>query len=235
MATLLELRTNVRNHLDFEAEEFTDAELNHFANEATNHIHSWANWSWLRTRTDVTVPTGAKQVAMSSILSGTLGKVLSIESPTHQLHEVSADEIRRWHLQDSSGKPTHYAVDRLADSQLLLWPQPEAEVVLTIEGKLKPARWATSDAATPDVDDGLEFAIEHWMLYRAYSQLGDGLKSQHHMDMAQQQIELQDVEDRANRSTTAMVIGGGERDQVPVRTMRKGYRRVRNQPYRLVD
>lgn len=193
MPTLADLRTLVRDTLDFTTADLPDSRLDQYFYDSFNQvINMERRWPFLQVSYSLSTVAGQRDYAITAIGVGDLREIASIVdtgSAGWKLAWASYDEMEAYYSgpNNISGQSTNWSTWA---ANLNLWPKPADVRTLTVRGYRKTSDWIAGGAATsPDCDDRLHRPLAMYALHRVYMEQEDTGMSTFYLDQYHALVE----------------------------------------------
>lgn len=221
MYTLQQFRDLVREHLELDVTDLSDALVGEFLLDAAQHCQyartSWPFYDQIWTFTTVIGDSDylKADLATNDPDGHTIAEIVRIRGDGRELQVQSARSYERNNPVGSvsTGEPMFWSE---WGSVITLDPQPTAEEALTLRGWRNPTDWVTPGVAGDESDMPAEFdrVILNWALGRAYGQQEQADTSVYYLDLAEVQLrQLVRSYDEPSPSEH-LIMGGGVRQYI---------------------
>jgi hypothetical protein len=168
---LSEIRAKVREVVDMDSADLSDALLNMYVIDGYERIIALdRRWPFFEKSWTLTTVEGQAAYTISGIGTGDVREITSIVDSTAgglRLTMIDhADGEALWlGSNDVAGTPRHFSVWQ---QSIYLWPKPDSVVTLNLRGYRKPSAWYGSDATEVDADDRLHQALVYYAIAQVY-------------------------------------------------------------------
>jgi hypothetical protein len=147
----------------------SDEQIDAVINEAYHELIGLAQWPFLRSTAQISLPAGSDSFESPVGFSEVTGISFSANSgESVRLQSTTVDELDR--LADESGEPFIYA--RVDDRNFVVWPSPNTSVALTIRGK-STVPSLSSDGDSPVFDEQFHPILSYRAAARMLAEEGD--------------------------------------------------------------
>jgi hypothetical protein len=168
---LSEIRTKVREVVDMDSTDLSDALLNMYIIDGYERMIALdRRWPFFEKSWTLTTVAEQPSYLLSGIGTGDVREVTSVvDNSAGGLRLTMVDHTDGEALwlgsNDVSGTPRHFSIWQ---QSLYLWPKPETAVTLYLRGYRKPTAWHDNDATEVDADERLHQSLVYYAIAQVY-------------------------------------------------------------------
>jgi hypothetical protein len=209
---LAEIRSKVREIVDMDTDDVSDALLNMYIKDGYDRMISLERrWPFLEKSYTLSTVNGQKGYTISAIGSGDVREITSVVEGSIggiRLTLVDHADAEAFWLgtQDTVGRPMHFSV---WEQKLYIWPTPDAAYTLALRGFRKPTDWTANDATQVDADDRLHQSLVYYAVAQLYQLQEDVQLARFYRDSFDEAVRLAASDILRVSSHRPLVYSGG--------------------------
>lgn len=168
---LNEIRTKVREVVDMDSTDISDALLSMYITDGYDRIITLERrWPFFEKSWTLTTVDGQAAYPIAGIGDGDVREITSVLDSSAGGIRLTlidhADGEALWlGANDQAGTPRHFSIWQ---QSIYLWPKPDGARTLSLRGYRKPTDWESDATAQVDADDRLHQALVYYAIANVY-------------------------------------------------------------------
>jgi len=209
---LSEIRSKVREIVDMDTTDVSDALLNMYIRDGYDRMISLERrWPFLEKSYTLSTVQDQASYAVSSIGSGDVREITSVVEGSVggvRLTLVDHSDAEAFWLgtEDTAGRPMHFSV---WEQELYLWPKPNSVYTLALRGYRKPTEWDADDTTEVDADERLHQSLVYYAVAQLYQLQEDVQLARFYRDSFDEAVRLAASDIMRVSSHRPLVYSGG--------------------------
>ncbi len=215
--TLQQMRDHIREYLDLDAEELSDAVLDVFIREgARKVVDKELHWPFYESQWSFSTTANEPYYALS-VVAPNLNEIAQVRVGGDVVSWVGHGQAEVDYVDATGGDPLGWSV---WGDRFYLWPVPQSVLAVDVRGYRKPVDFvALGSGQSPDMPEDFHNLVLSWALLRTYAHQDDPEMAAMFKAQFDEEIMTLWRSHMRGPASQPLVLNGGRRPQ-----LLKGYR-----------